>query len=98
MALTERLEQYAALLRIRHTAARRGVWIMGLSFLGLIVVVYLFIQTAYPSYVSIYIMSIFVTVAGLGFYSMRLEYMMLKSTLELVDMLRRATSETPPAR
>jgi len=92
--IPERLDQYATLLRIRKAAFRRNALITGGVFLILTAagVVAVFLTDLNRRELCFGI--VLLAPLGLGFIMDWVRHEILKGTLEFVDVLYRATSET----
>ena len=89
MISSEQCQQYAALLRIRQTAARRDSIFIGATWgVGLVVA---FVYTFYsqPNGPSVFLTIAIFFVLGLGFAFQLARVEMFRQLLEMVDFLQR---------
>lgn len=99
MEVSNHLEQYAALLRTRQKWARRNLLVFGgVSVIGALAIIGMILlnQPNYtPSPAIVFLAAIMYTGALARVIMLATECRMLKSVLELLDVLQRAIGSNP---
>lgn len=87
--MSNQLEQYTELLRIRQKACFRELIFAGVLFFASTGGAIIFIALSYPVYLTIVTLLLLLLDFGLLFLGAQIRYSIIKSTLELIEVIQR---------
>jgi hypothetical protein len=93
MPVPSAIDQFIAILRIRHAAARRNLIVAGVFLFAWILVAFIFVIPLFPNLPFVYFFALMWILSSLGLAFTWSEYNNEKNTIELLNVLKRSAEE-----